>query len=70
MLAIARNRGIKSDDMIFFSIKINSVICTCSFAYNDQYTPLNTTSRSVNNKKLSEHVKLILKIQKPVSDFF
>ena len=32
------------------SIKINSVICTCSFTYNDQYSPLNTASRSVNNR--------------------
>ena len=28
-------------------------IKNCSFTYNDQYSPLNTASRSVNNKKFA-----------------
>ena len=43
----------------FFSIKINSVICTCSFTYDDQYSPFNTASRSVNNEKRSSLLSLL-----------
>ena len=28
----------------------NQKDCTCSFTNNDEYSPLNTASRSVNNK--------------------
>ena len=35
---------------IYFNKKSYFVFCTCSFTNNDQYSPLNTASSSVNNK--------------------